>query len=74
MTKKIVVVGFTRRMGTRLVTMFTHDSHEIVAASRRSRVDVVTGVGLSEALNRGAVVVDAVAGSEFVDDRIRRRG
>ena len=54
---KIVVVGGSGVIGSRLVSMLTRDGHEVVAASRRSGVDAVTGEGLAEAL-RGAAVVD----------------
>jgi uncharacterized protein YbjT (DUF2867 family) len=50
---KIVVVGGNGRIGVKLVPMLTRSGHEVVAASRRSGVDVVTGAGLAEAL-RGA--------------------
>ena len=53
---KIVVVGGSGRIGARLVTLVTRGDHDVVAASRRSGIDVVTGEGLAEAL-RGASVV-----------------
>ena len=55
---KIVVIG-GRGCVSRLVTMLTRDGHEVVAASRRSGVDIVTGEGLEEALSGASVVVDA---------------
>ena len=55
---KIVVVGGTGLIGSRLVPMLTRDGHEVVAASRRTGVDAVTGDGLAEALGGAAVVVD----------------
>ena len=48
---KIVVVGCSGLVGSKLVSMLTRDSHEVVAASRRSGVDAVTGEGLVEALS-----------------------
>ena len=54
---KIVVVGGSGLIGSRLVTMLTSDGHEVVAASRRSGVDAVTGEGLAEALRGASVVV-----------------
>jgi uncharacterized protein YbjT (DUF2867 family) len=47
---KIVVVGGSGLIGSKLVPMLTRNGHEDVAASRRSGVDVVTGVGLADAL------------------------
>src|SRR4051812_12377579 len=64
---KIVVLGGSGLIGSRLVTMLTRDGHEVVAASRRSGVDAVTGEGLAEALTGAAVVVD-VSNSPSFDD------
>ena len=55
---KIVVVGGSGIIGSRLVTLLTRDGHEVVAASRRSGMDTVTGEGLIQALSGAAVVVD----------------
>jgi uncharacterized protein YbjT (DUF2867 family)/nitrite reductase/ring-hydroxylating ferredoxin subunit len=64
---KIVVVGGSGLIGSKLVTMLTRDGHEVVAASRRSRVDVVTGEGLAEALKGASVVVDVTNSPSFED-------
>jgi uncharacterized protein YbjT (DUF2867 family) len=55
---KIVVVGGSGLIGSKLVTMLTRAGHDVVAASRRSGVDVVTGDGLADALKGASVVVD----------------
>jgi uncharacterized protein YbjT (DUF2867 family) len=55
---KIVVAGGHGRIGSRLVALLTRCGHEVVAASRRTGVDVVTGEGLADALEGAAVVVD----------------
>ena len=64
---KIVVVGGSGVIGARLVTLLTRDGHDVVAASRRSGVDAVTGEGLAEALKGASVVVD-VTNSSSVED------
>jgi len=64
---KIVVIGGSGLIGSKLVTMLTRDGHEVVAASRRSGIDAVTGEGLAEAL-RGALVVVDVSNSPSFDD------
>jgi uncharacterized protein YbjT (DUF2867 family)/nitrite reductase/ring-hydroxylating ferredoxin subunit len=56
---KIVVVGGRGRIGSRVVALLTRCGHEVVAASRRTGVDVVTGDGVARALDGAAVVVDA---------------
>ena len=64
---KIVVVGGSGLIGSKLVTILTRDGHEVVGASRRTGVDVVTGAGLTEALNGAAVVVDVSNAPSFED-------
>jgi uncharacterized protein YbjT (DUF2867 family)/nitrite reductase/ring-hydroxylating ferredoxin subunit len=64
---KIMVVGGSGLIGSRLVTMLTRDGHDVVAASRRSGVDVVTGEGLAETLKGASVVVD-VTNSPSLED------
>ena len=57
---KVVVVGGSGRIGSRLVTLLTRDGHEALAASRRTGVDVLTGEGLADALTGASVVVDVL--------------
>src|SRR4051812_41599956 len=42
---KIVVVGGSGLIGSKVVTMLRRDGHDVVAASRRSGVDIVSGEG-----------------------------
>ena len=55
---KIVVIGGTGLIGTRLVAGLKQQGHEVVAASPKSGVNTVTGEGLTEALKGAAAVVD----------------
>lgn len=64
---RIVVVGGSGLIGAKLVAMLTRDGHEVVAASRRSGVDAVTGDGLAEALRGASVVVDVLNSPSFED-------
>lgn len=64
---KIVVVGGGGLIGSRLVTTLTSEGHDVVAASRRSGVDAVTGEGLADALRDSAVVID-VSNSPLFED------
>jgi uncharacterized protein YbjT (DUF2867 family)/nitrite reductase/ring-hydroxylating ferredoxin subunit len=68
----IVVVGGSGLIGSRLVTMLTRDGHEVVAVSRRSGVDVVTGEGLGEALKGASVVVDVTNSPSFEDAAVMK--
>ena len=55
---KIVVIGGSGLIGSRLVTLLNEAGHEALAASPRTGVNVVTGEGLSNALVGADVVVD----------------
>jgi len=69
---KILVVGGSGLVGSRLVTMLTRDGHDVVAASRRSGVDAVTGEGLAEALRGASVVVDVSNSPSFEDAAVMK--
>src|SRR5688572_10946926 len=49
-TMKIVVIGGAGLIGARTVAILRQSGHEVVAASRRSGVNTVSGEGLREAL------------------------
>jgi uncharacterized protein YbjT (DUF2867 family)/nitrite reductase/ring-hydroxylating ferredoxin subunit len=69
---KIVVVGGSGLIGAKLVTILTRDRHEVVAASRRSGVDAVSGVGLADALRGASVVVDVLNSPSFEDTAVMK--
>jgi uncharacterized protein YbjT (DUF2867 family) len=64
---KIVVIGGTGLIGSRLVEALRKEGHEPLAASPDSGVDALTGEGLAEALEGAQVVVD-VANAPAWDD------
>ena len=55
---KIVVIGGSGLIGTKLVNGLRQRGHQVLAASPSSGVNTVTGEGLSEALAGAQVVVD----------------
>jgi uncharacterized protein YbjT (DUF2867 family) len=55
---KIVVIGGTGLIGSKVVKKLTEQGHEALAASPSSGVDATTGKGLAEALAGADVVVD----------------
>jgi len=55
---KIVVIGGSGLIGSKLVTKLREHGHEAIAASPNSGVNTVTGEGLAEALKGASVVVD----------------
>ncbi len=65
---RIVVIGGTGLIGSKLVDVLRTRGHEVVAAAPKTGVDTLTGAGLAEALAGAAVVVD-VANSPSFEDR-----
>jgi uncharacterized protein YbjT (DUF2867 family) len=55
---KIVVIGGSGLIGSKLVPKLREQGHEAVAASPKSGVNTLTGEGLAEALKGASVVVD----------------
>ena len=55
---KIVVIGGTGLIGSRLVNKLREYGHEAIPASPNSGVNTLTGEGLAEVLNGASVVVD----------------
>jgi uncharacterized protein YbjT (DUF2867 family) len=55
---KIVVIGGTGLIGSKLVKKLLEQGHEAVAASPNSGVNTLTGEGLADALKGASVVVD----------------
>lgn len=65
---KIVVIGGSGLIGTKLVNRLRQLGHEVNAASPSSGVNTITGEGLTEALKGAAIVVD-VANSPSFEER-----
>jgi uncharacterized protein YbjT (DUF2867 family) len=55
---KIVVIGGTGLIGSKLVAKLRREGHEAIAASPDTGVDTITGDGLGDALEDAQVVVD----------------
>jgi uncharacterized protein YbjT (DUF2867 family) len=64
---KIVVIGGTGLIGSKLVNKLREQGHEAVAAAPNTGVNTITGEGLAEVLKGAAVVVD-VSNSPSWDD------
>ena len=65
---KIVVIGGSGLIGTKLVNKLRGSGHEVLSASITSGVNIVTGEGLDKAL-AGAQVVVNVANSPSFEDK-----
>lgn len=61
--KRIAVAGATGRVGRQAVDVLSERGYDVVAMSRSSGVDVVTGEGLAEALTGVDAVIDAATGA-----------
>jgi uncharacterized protein YbjT (DUF2867 family) len=64
---KLVVIGGSGLIGSRLVARLREHGHEAVAASPNSGVNTLTGEGLAEALDGASVVVDVSNSPSFED-------
>jgi uncharacterized protein YbjT (DUF2867 family) len=64
---KIVVIGGTGLIGSKLVNKLSEHGHEAIAAAPNTGVNTLTGEGLADALKGASVVVD-VSNSPSWDD------
>jgi len=64
---KIVVIGGSGLIGSKLVPKLREHGHEALAASPQSGVNSVTGEGLAEALKDASVVVDVSNAPQWED-------
>ncbi|SPD68172.1 NmrA family transcriptional regulator (plasmid) [Cupriavidus taiwanensis] len=67
---KIVVIGGTGLIGSKVVSRLAAQGHEVVAASPKTGVDTLTGAGLDQALAGAQVVVDVANSPSFADDAV----
>jgi uncharacterized protein YbjT (DUF2867 family) len=64
---KIVVIGGTGLIGSKLVALLRQRGHEVLPASPDSGVNTITGEGLAAALAGAQVVVDVANSPSFED-------
>src|SRR5262245_52353781 len=67
---KIVVIGGTGLIGTKLVNHLRKRGHEALAAAPSSGVNTITGEGLAEALAGAQVVVDLANAASWDDKAV----
>lgn len=67
---KIVVIGGTGLIGSKVVSILRNGGHEVVAASPRNGINAVTGEGLKEALAGAQVVVDLANSPSFENEAV----
>src|SRR4051794_32025168 len=69
-TMKIIVIGGTGQIGSKIVAALRAQGHEAVAASPRTGVNTITGEGLAEALTGAQVVVDVSNAPAWEDQAV----
>ena len=67
---KIVVIGGTGLIGSKVVETLNAQGHRAVPAAPRTGVDTLTGAGLDDALAGADVVVDVSNSPSFADDDV----
>ncbi len=67
---KIVVIGGTGLIGSKVVARLGEHGHQAVAASPRSGVNTITGEGVKEVLYGAEAVVDVSNSPSFADDDV----
>ncbi len=67
---KIVVIGGTGLIGSKVASILRQKGHEIVAAAPSTGVNTITGEGLSEALAGAQIVIDVANAPDFADDAV----
>jgi len=67
---KLVIIGGTGLIGSKLVTKLREHGHEAVPASPDTGVNTLTGQGLADALQGAAVVVDVSNSPSFEESAV----
>ena len=67
---KIVILGGTGLIGSKVVNLLRAGGHEVVAASPSRGINSITGEGLTEALTGAQVVVDVTNSPSFEDKAV----
>jgi uncharacterized protein YbjT (DUF2867 family) len=64
---KIVAIGGTGLIGSKVVEKLKRQGHEVIAAAPNTGVNTITGEGLAEALSGAQVVIDVANSPSFED-------
>jgi uncharacterized protein YbjT (DUF2867 family) len=67
---KIVVIGGTGLIGSKVVSNLRQNGHEVIAAAPSTGVNTITGEGLGNALADAQVVIDVANAPDFSDDAV----
>ncbi len=67
---KIVVIGGTGLIGTKVVANLRQQGHQVIAASPATGINNITGEGLAEAMSNTDVVIDLANSPSFEDKAV----
>src|ERR1700722_14592593 len=67
---KVLVIGGTGLIGSKVVEKLKQTGHEAIAAAPNTGVNTITGEGLMEAMNGTEVVVDVANSPSFEDKAV----
>jgi uncharacterized protein YbjT (DUF2867 family) len=67
---KVVVIGGTGLIGSKVVTRLAGEGHEAIAAAPNTGVNTLTGEGLAEVLDGADVLVDVSNSPSWADDDV----
>src|SRR5438874_8849163 len=67
---KIVVIGGTGLIGSKVVEKLKQKGHEAIAAAPNTGVNTITGEGLKEAMTNAQVVIDLADSPSFEDKAV----
>ncbi|MEV4410804.1 SDR family oxidoreductase [Catellatospora sp. NPDC049609] len=67
---KIVIIGGTGLIGTKLGALLQAAGHDVLAAAPSTGVDTITGAGLAEALEGADIVVDVANSPSFETEAV----
>ncbi len=67
---KITVVGASGLIGSKVVEVLKREGHDVVAASRSTGLDVLTGTGLADVLTGADALIDVTNSPSFEADAV----
>ncbi|WPU95746.1 SDR family oxidoreductase [Mucilaginibacter sabulilitoris] len=67
---KIVVIGGSGLIGTKVVAHLRGSGHQVIAASPSTGINTITGEGLAEAMNHTEVVIDLANAPSWEDQAV----
>jgi uncharacterized protein YbjT (DUF2867 family) len=67
---KIVVIGGSGLIGTKVVANLRQQGHHVIAASPSTGINTITGEGLAEAMSNTDVVIDLANAPSFEDNAV----